>query len=373
MIQTQEELLAVVERAKQVDAVGFDTEFVWERTFYPQLGLIQIAMSTDDCVLIDPVAIKDLSPLAEIIEDPNIVKILHDCQQDLFILCLASGATSPKNIFDTRTAAGFAGLASTISLQNLLKDMIGIELAKTESRTNWLQRPLSDKQLEYALDDVKYLHEVREKTIEKATKSIKWMEEELGELDNPNLYTNKDPYQQYKRVKGYGYLNYRGLAILREVTAWREGTAIAEDKPRKHILTDEALIGLCQEGPESEKELAATKLLFGKKLYSYGKDIIAAVAKGNDVPKNDCPQPPQPPENRNTIRKRVQDIKKFITSNSERYKVDPALIGTRAELEAMAEPKLPLTGERHRMLRGWRKEFMGKAQLQNLTGTTITM
>jgi len=373
MIDTQEGLQDVVNRAKLSDAVAFDTEFVWERTFFPDLGLIQIAVSPDDCVLVDPLAVKDLSPLAEIIENPNIVKILHDAQQDLSIMCMATGATSPKNIFDTRTAAGFAGMASTISLQNLLKDMIGIQLPKTESRTNWLQRPLSDNQLEYAIDDVKYLHEVRLKTIERAHRAEPWMNEELAELDNHELYKPKDPRKQFKRVKGYGYLNYRGLAVLRELTAWRETTAITENKPRKHVIPDEVLISLSQEAPETESELKATKLVYGKKLHNYGSAIIDAVKVGAAIPKDECPEPPKAPENRNAIRKRVQDVKKFITSNAERHKVDPALIATRAELEALAEPKLPLTGERHRMLKGWRKEFMGKAQLQKLSESTIVM
>lgn len=370
MINTVEKLKEVVNRAKQSDAVAFDTEFVWERTFYPQLGLIQIAISPDDCVLVDPIAINDLSPLAEIIEDENIVKILHDAQQDLTIMCNATGATTPKNIFDTRTAAGFTGHLSTISLQNLLKDMLGVELPKTESRTNWLQRPLSDKQLEYALDDVKYLHQLRLTTIEKARKTLAWMNEELAELNNPELYKDKDPYKQYKRVKGYGYLNSRGLAILRELAAWREKTAIEENKPRKHILSDESLISLSQEVPETVELLRSTKLIYGKKLRKFGDDIVAAITRGNNVPRSECPEPSKPPKNKNAIKKRVQQVKKFIVSNSERFKIDPALVATRAELEAFAEPKLPLTAEKHRLLRGWRFEFMGKDELEKLSGKT---
>jgi len=371
MIDNRDELLAVVERAKKADAVALDTEFVWERTFFPQLGLIQLAVSSDDCVLIDPVAIDDLTPLATIIEDPSIVKILHDAQQDLAILCRATGATSPKTIFDTRTAAGFGGLPSTISLQNLIKEVVGIELPKTESRTNWLQRPLSDKQLEYAIDDVKFLHEVREKLIEQSGKTHDWMVEELAVLDDPAVYENRDPYQQYARVKGYAYLNYRGLAVLRELAAWRELTAIAEDKPRKHVMSDEALIALSQESPSDFTALKATRQVHGKKLHRYGENIIAAVDKGTQLPKEECPPPPTPPANRNAIRKRVQEVRKFITSNAERYKIAPALVATRAELEALAEPKKPLTGERHRLLKGWRRKFMGTDHLQRLCGETL--
>jgi len=156
--------------------------------------------------------------------------------------------------------------------------------------------------------------------------------------------------------------------VLRELTAWRELTAIEINVPRKHVVPDETLISLSQESPEDFAELKSTNLIYGKKLNKYGEQILEAVRKGCDIPKSECPELPHVPTNRDAIKRRVQEVKKFIISNSERFGVDPALIGTRSELEAMAEPRLPLNGDRHRILRGWRKEFMGKDHLIRLTG-----
>ena len=147
MIQTTSELTAFVKRAREMDAVALDTEFVWERTYYPQLGLIQIALSDEDCELIDPTAIDDLSPLGDLLSDRKVVKILHDAPQDLAILLQATG-TPAQNVFDTRHAAGFADLPATLSLSNLIKELLDIDLPKTETRTNWLQRPLKQEQID---------------------------------------------------------------------------------------------------------------------------------------------------------------------------------------------------------------------------------
>ncbi|MDA0712136.1 MAG: ribonuclease D, partial [bacterium] len=156
MISTEAGLKDVVRQARQSDCVALDTEFVWEDTYYPRLGIIQIGWSETNCFLIDAVAISDLSALGDLLTDAQTVKILHDAQQDLWILRHATGVT-PCRIFDTRSAAGFSGMSSTLSLSNLLRACLNVQLAKTETRTDWLQRPLSDDQLDYALDDIRYL------------------------------------------------------------------------------------------------------------------------------------------------------------------------------------------------------------------------
>ncbi len=153
MIVSSDALHALVEKARSTDAVAIDTEFVWNRTYLPRLGLIQLALSDEDCHLIDPLALDDLSPLGELLADQQVIKILHDAPQDLAILHHETGHV-PKNIFDTRLAAGFAGLPATLSLGNLINELLDINLTKTETRTNWLKRPLDEEQIQYAQDDV---------------------------------------------------------------------------------------------------------------------------------------------------------------------------------------------------------------------------
>ena len=183
MIDTASGLRSLVDRARKTGVVALDTEFVWERTYYPQLGLVQVGLSDDDCSLVDAAAL-DLTPLGEILEDPAIVKILHDAQQDLSLLRRATGSAA-RNVFDTQLAAGFVGLSATASLQDLVQALFDVTLPKTATRTDWLRRPLSDEQVDYALDDVRYLPEAREILLDRAERLGRagWMAEELDAGD----------------------------------------------------------------------------------------------------------------------------------------------------------------------------------------------
>ena len=191
LIDVAETVEQVVARAREEGRVAIDTELVWERTYYPRLALIQIAFSEDEWYLIDASVPETLPPLGPLIADPAIVKILHDAAQDLAILRRATGE-SPKSVFDTRVAAGFAGLSSTTSLSGLLQELLEIELAKTETRTDWFIRPLSDDQLDYAADDVRYLARARDILLSRAEERgvQQWLTEELGQLNEPGLYAN---------------------------------------------------------------------------------------------------------------------------------------------------------------------------------------
>src|SRR5690606_18384671 len=150
MIETRDALQALVDRARTAEAVALDTEFVWERTYYPQLGVVQLGLGGDDVHLLDAAAL-DLAPLGALLTDAAVVKVLHDAVQDLTILRRATGA-SAVNVFDTQRAAGFVGLTSTLSLQDLFAEAVGVKLPKGATRSNWLKRPLSDEQTAYAED-----------------------------------------------------------------------------------------------------------------------------------------------------------------------------------------------------------------------------
>ncbi|HPK37407.1 MAG TPA: ribonuclease D, partial [Kiritimatiellia bacterium] len=152
LITTAADLADLNTRLLRAEAVALDTEFFWERTFYPVLGLVQLA-TPDGCWLVDAVCLKDLSALAPLIASPSVTKVLHDAPLDLTILARATGAV-PRSVFDTRLAAGFAGLSATLSLQALLQEVLGVTIAKGETRSNWLRRPLSENQIRYAAEDV---------------------------------------------------------------------------------------------------------------------------------------------------------------------------------------------------------------------------
>jgi ribonuclease D len=180
MIESPEHLASLVDSIRASGRVALDTEFVWERTYFPRLGIVQAGLCDGECALIDACAGFPLIALGPVLADTSIQKVLHDAQQDLTILRRASGE-SPRNIFDTRTAAGFAGFAATVSLQDLMASLLGIELPKTETRTDWLRRPLTEKQVEYALDDVRYLFRARDALLQRARDmgNEAWLLEEM--------------------------------------------------------------------------------------------------------------------------------------------------------------------------------------------------
>ncbi len=243
MIDRTEDLIALVERGLELGYVAIDTEFVWERTYYARLGVVQVAFNRDECHLIDAPGIGDLTPLGRLLADPGVVKILHDAQQDLMILRHNCGG-SATNVFDTRCAAGFVGLTSTLSLDGLLRDLVGVQLSDGQTRSDWLKRPLTPQQVQYALEDVRYLTQARDILLSRAREAGReaWVSEELAQYDDPELYEERDARAQFARVKGAGRLSGRQLAVLRELAAWREEEARRQDRPRGHIMTDDVLV-----------------------------------------------------------------------------------------------------------------------------------
>ena len=360
MITTQTELQELIERARRTDAVALDTEFVWERTYYPRLGLIQLALSDEDCFLIDPLVLQDLSLLGELLADPNVVKILHDAPQDLVILSRATGSI-PKNIFDTRLAAGFTGLSATLSLSNLIKILLDIDLKKTETRTNWLNRPLAAEQIDYALDDVRYLRAARilllSSIIGPEIKS--WLQEELELLNDPATYMGHSDDERYLKIKDAGSLNQQGLSILRELAVWREEEARSLNRPRGHVVPDNVLLGIARKQLQSLAEIKTDTALSSRAADRYGDKIISAVQRGLDSQES-----VKLPMNR-AIKLTKKDkealarLNQLVQLKSEVQGIDPTIIGNGSEFKLLV--KILNKSSESKMLRqmeGWRKTFL---------------
>ena len=367
MIDTPAALESLVRRARRAEQVALDTEFVWERTYYPKMGVVQVGLGEEECFLVDAVAIPDLSPLGQLIGDPAVVKILHDSQQDLTLLRRITGA-SPRTIFDTSRAAGFAGLSSTLSLDNLLHQVVGVCLDKSETRTDWLRRPLSEQQIAYAMDDVRYLPALRQVLLSRAQENAteEWLQEELAGCDDPTLYAEKDPRQQFRRLKGIGALSSHELAALRKLTAWREEEARRRDRPRGHIVTDKALVCLAQRQPHSVAGLKAIKALSENQVRRHGAAILAAIATGLASQRAKWPQPPKSPPNKRQLKPQLKRAITHLREKSAHRRIDPALVASRAEIELLVCEGVNALPERHRLLRGWRREFVG-AELRQFT------
>ena len=357
MIETSAALRHLVARLRTEACLALDTEFVWDRTYYARLGLVQIGLTDGACFLVDTVALADLTPLGEILANPGITKILHDAPQDLMILRRATGASARK-IFDTRLAAGFAGLASTLSLGNLLAELLDVHLAKAHTRADWIARPLAPEVLDYAADDVRYLPQVAVLLRERARAAgvESWLNEELATLDDPDLYGEKAPDEAYLRIRAAASLSRRQLAVLRELAAWRELEARKADLPRRWLLEDGELVGMAMESPRSLEGLR----LKPQTVQRHGAELLAAIQRGLSLADLELPASVFQPSRESAFRKAVDAALGDILARAAARKIDPALVCSRNELAKLLQEGSSARSEDHALLRGWRVEFMGE-------------
>ena len=370
MITTPEALRALVAEAREAEAVALDTEFVWERTYYPHLGVVQLGWSADDVHLIDAAEL-DLAPLAPLLEDAGVVKLLHDAPQDLQILRRAAGA-EVRNVFDTRLAAGFVGLGATISLQALLRAALGVHLPKGETRSDWLRRPLTAEQQAYALDDVRHLPALwrwlREQA--EARGRLAWVEEEMRLYDDPAFTAERDPAEHYLRLKGAGRLSPRERAVLREVAAWREREARERNRPRGHVVPDDVLVSVAQRKVEDEAALGRVRGLSDNARKRYGGSLVEAAQRGAAAPKEDWPEKARRRDDEDLVAARTDLLLSALKGEGQAAGVDPGLVASRSDLEALVQAHADgaVRAEEHRALEGWRRTFVGERLLRVLDG-----
>ena len=368
MIESEQEMVARLEEARQLGRVAVDTELVWERTFYPALGVVQLGLSREGCYLLDAVALNgQLAPLGELLADASTVKILHDAGQDLTILQKASSSPGARvsaiNIFDTRVAAGFVGLASTVSLRDLLLDLVGIELDKTETRTDWLQRPLAETQVSYAEDDVRYLVDAHDELLRRAQERdvTEWLQEEMESLNNPALFEDRDPREEFRRVKGYGKMRGLDLATLRELTVWREAAARELDRPRGRVASDKLLLFLAQRQPTNLEDLGAVRSFRRRDIERHGQQILDAVSRAHSLSEEEWPSGPPRQRHDRELEARCREAMARMREIGEARGIDPALVGTRADVRGLVREGPEKEAPANRFTRGWRWGFVGEA------------
>jgi len=358
MIQTDAALRDLVQRAAQAPRIALDTEFVWERTFYPRLGIIQVGFTERECYLIDAVALPTLPHFGALLENPKTEKILHDAQQDLAILARITGAT-PRHIFDTRRAAGFGGQPSTASLMVLLRDVMNVEIPKTETRSNWLRRPLTPEQIAYALNDVRFLPGLRE-ALQARAESLgnhDYLVEEMRELDAPDFCREISPLEVFLRLKS-GRLRDEDLCVLLELVRWREAVARTRDRPRAHIIRDADLFALARAKPSTPGEIMRIQGLPRSASLHYAQGILDAVATGRDASLPDACRPgrAQRPtrELEDVVTRRIKSIQECTTAAG----IDPALVASRATVTDLVMAEQASPPREHRLRQGWRRHFV---------------
>ena len=255
--------------------LAVDTEFERSKTYYPQLCLLQIA-GREVTAVIDCLAITDFDPVLALLYDPAIVKVLHAARQDLEIFFHLTGEL-PAPLFDTQLAAQLLGYENQIGYACLVWKLLGLELDKSQTRTNWKLRPLSRSQLDYAADDVIYLGEVYQLLLEKLdTAQLSLLEDEFKALARPELYLPA-PENMWLKIRNAGRLESDIQAVLKQLAAWRERTARKENRPRGWILQDYALVKIAQTRPDSQRALSRISGVHEQVLKRHGKTLVEIV------------------------------------------------------------------------------------------------
>ena len=364
-ISTSQQLNALLTRLENAKWVTLDTEFIREKTYYPRLCLIQIG-SADTLACIDPLAIDDLQPFFTWLQDPKRVKVLHAAWQDMEIFHYLGNGKLPTPLFDTQIAAAVLGMGDQLGYGRLVESLLGVSLDKSQSRTDWSRRPLSKAQLEYAIDDVRYLRDVYlqlQGQLEKLGR-MKWLEKPFQKLADPHTYTI-DPRTSWEKVKGLQILKPQQLAVLRELAAWREQRALHKDLPRRWLLSDEILLDMARMQPDSPAALRHIRGLSDEQIERSAGEWLNCIALGKSIPKSECPQLPRRRKldaNMNV----VADLLTVILNQvANEHGISAQMIATRAQIEKMLEEGRTILAD------DWRGALVNDAFTNVLSGNNV--
>ncbi|MGF1551938.1 MAG: ribonuclease D [Paracoccaceae bacterium] len=363
LITDTETLAALCAAFARRPYVCVDTEFMRERTYYAQLCLVQLAVGGDDgpdageAAIVDPLAPGiDLAPLYALLAEPGVTKVFHAARQDVEIFH-HEGDVIPAPLFDTQVAAMVLGFGDQVGYETLVRKVARVELDKSSRVTDWARRPLSERQLDYAIGDVTHLRRIYETLSARLERSGRagWLAEELATLNDPATYRN-DPAEAWRRVKART-ANAEALSVVRELARWREETAQARDVPRSRLLKDDALAEIAAAKPRDAEALSKLRMLQreGRKPET-AEEILAAVARGLAVPASERPRPDVPPRRREGSGAVADLLRVFLKARSDTLGIAPKLLASSADLEALAgedDPDVPA-------LHGWRYDAFGR-------------
>ena len=369
MVDDAGKLQMLVDRLSGQPAIAVDTEFHGEKRYWPELFLVQVADSEGPAVL-DPLALEDLSPLAAVMADPGTVKVIHSATNDIGIINREVGGPL-TSVFDTQLAAAFLGYGQQCSLGKLLRKVCGISPKKRFSLSDWSSRPLARKQVEYALDDVRWLLELYGKLRDRLEQSgrLAWFQSEARDLCDPDRY-GVDLEKIFRRARSSGKLKKHSLPVLWALVRWREERAMESDRPRKRILRDFQLARIAGMAPRDRESMNTLRGIPSGFLQKYGDEVLQVVAGALENPPEDVPPPPSHPRSRRGSPARRDMLRIFLGREAERLGIArPLLLPKAAQRELAADP--PRNMEELRRVEGmtgWRADLLGESILRMFGG-----
>lgn len=359
-IDDQNRLDEFCDRLSGQPEISLDTEFVRTDTYYPNLCLIQIATDSE-IVCIDVLADIKTEPLRKFLTNDKTMKIFHAAKQDLEA-CYSMYAHLIGPIFDTQIAAGLLGYPAQIGYANLAQEIIGVELDKDQTRTDWSRRPLTAAQIKYAGDDVRYLGELHVRLRDRLEDAGRhdWVLEDSARLVDTEHYISR-PEEAWRRMSGTPFLPPSVQARVHRLAAWRERRAQRSNRPRQWILADKSLMAIANANPVNENELARTPGLQPGTIRKQGVGLLEELRQANEnissgrvnlrqASKSEAPNP-----------KILKRLSAMVSARAVELGVAPETLGTRRDLTAL------MNGDKEiRLLTGWRLNLIGKELLEKL-------
>ncbi|MEM7562639.1 MAG: ribonuclease D [Pseudomonadota bacterium] len=361
-IDQNQQLRDYCDAIKDADHCAIDTEFVRESTYYPILSLIQIA-SGEHQACIDPLAITDFEPLKSILVKPELLKIFHSPSQDLEIL-YQNFAEVPQPIFDTQLAAAVLGYNHQISYADLVQQVTGVELEKKFTRADWSRRPLSDGELDYAMDDVRYLIPVYQcmKSELETRNRLHWLEKDLNTMSSAQTYS-VDESSLWKKLKGVQKLKGVRLQIASDLCRWREDLARHSNKPRRWMAKDDLLIEIARQKPADLAALADIPELNDKMLKRHGEKLLSIVKAAGNIPSDQWPRHDKM-KNLSTSQMALGDcLMALCRIIADENKIALATLATRKDIDTLV-----LHQKNSRLTQGWRFSMAGEQLLNFIHG-----
>ena len=360
---------AFAAEARSEGRLALDTEFVWERTYSPVPCLLQLATANRLAVL-DPLEDVDVGPISRLVADPAVQLVMHAPAGDLLLFATRYGVRA-TSVFDTQLAAGFVGHGISMAYDRLVERVTGVTLTHNETFSDWSRRPLTEAQIQYAADDVRYLFAVADALLAKLDSMGRrsWAEDEITRRYGPEATIEPDPQRAYLKVARRGRLSGRQLASLRAVAAWREEEARTRDLPPGWVLKDPSVVEVARRSPQDAAALGRLRGL-GNLSASAAQRLLEALARAADAeaPRAARELPPG-------LARRVAAASALgavlVRARCEGADIAPELVATRAELESFVEA-LANGQQEHALLSGWRRELVG-AELRELVHGNVAL
>lgn len=368
--RTSEAIASLAERVRSARVVAFDTEFLWEKTYWPLLCLVQVATDDGTEAVADPLA-ADVEPLWQALADAALV-LVHAGDHDLDLMHTAVGRI-PDRVFDTQVAGAFLGYGDSAGYGNLVQAALGRSVRGGEGYTDWSRRPLADAQLEYAVEDVRHLYplwEALSSDLERRGRT-EWAAEETRERF-ARIGTEVDPLDAWHRVKGSNRIKGKALAVLQAVAAWREEEAMRRDEARRRIVPDQVLLEIAKRAPTDPGQISGMRGLHQSQARKVAQPIAEAVRRAVRLPESEWPRRAPRPDFAGdpTIDPVASVLQGVVRMQAKAMDLAPGLLGTRSDLEELVRLRLAgdLDGSDHPLLHGWRRDAVGSDLLHLLDG-----